>query len=354
MRRKELSPSNKFYAAANGYSGFRSYFDRIFNPACYLKIYILKGGPGTGKSSLMRAISQHFFEMGVYTEAIFCSSDPSSLDGIIVENGGKKIAVIDGTAPHERDAIFPGAVEEIINLGENWDSEMLEACREEIISINLDKKKSYKDAYEYLSLISDIDTKIKAEFNENVDFGKIKEMADSFFNKKLSSVGCSGESVRLTSSFGKDGYLHFDTLEKMAEKTYRVRGGGESGFAFMRALYNRAKCRGAALLKAPSPYSGEDIEELYFPEDKITVSVNSRKGEIIDVEALENSHLYSSSYEFLCSAKRELLDYARVSFQNASAAHFKLEKLYLPAMDFGKNEKIRELLIEKIRKKLSI
>ena len=354
MRKNPLLTSYKFYAAANGYSGFRSYFGRIFNPKDYLKIYILKGGPGTGKSSLLHSISRHFSEIEVYNEAIFCSSDPNSLDGVIVEKEGKKIAVIDGTAPHEQDAVFPGAVEEIINLGENWDSEMLESRREEIISINLDKKKAYKDAYEHLMLISNINTKIKAEFNNIADMNKIEKAADDFFDENLSSVGCSGESVRLTSSFGKDGYLHLDTLEKTAEKTYRISGGSEGRFAFMNALYRTAKKRGAAMLKAPSPFSDEDIEELYFPENKITVSINSLKGEIIDAGIAESAHLYSPSYEYLSSVRRELLEFARASFANASEAHFKLEKLYLPAMDFEKNEKITEMIIEKIRKKLSI
>ena len=45
MTNKNL-PAGKysFFAAANGYSGFRSYFDKIFNPKDYDAIYILKGG----------------------------------------------------------------------------------------------------------------------------------------------------------------------------------------------------------------------------------------------------------------------------------------------------------------------
>ena len=43
-----------FFAAANTSSGFVSFFDRLFDPKTLKKIYILKGGPGVGKSTLMK------------------------------------------------------------------------------------------------------------------------------------------------------------------------------------------------------------------------------------------------------------------------------------------------------------
>ena len=45
----------EFFAASNSSTGFVSYFDVIFNPKSYEKIFILKGGPGTGKSHFMKS-----------------------------------------------------------------------------------------------------------------------------------------------------------------------------------------------------------------------------------------------------------------------------------------------------------
>ena len=47
-----------------------------------------------------------------------CSSDNNSLDGIVIPK--LKIAILDGTA-HVVDPVFPGVVDEIINLGQFWD-----------------------------------------------------------------------------------------------------------------------------------------------------------------------------------------------------------------------------------------
>ena len=51
--------TKKFFAAANSFNGFVSYFDCIFDSKDFSKIYVLKGGPGTGKSSLMRSVKEN-------------------------------------------------------------------------------------------------------------------------------------------------------------------------------------------------------------------------------------------------------------------------------------------------------
>ena len=44
--------------------------------------YIIKGGPGTGKSSLMKLSASSLKELDK-PELYFCSSDPGSLDAVI-------------------------------------------------------------------------------------------------------------------------------------------------------------------------------------------------------------------------------------------------------------------------------
>ena len=54
--KESLSHTREFFASANGYTGFRSYFDEIFDSRDYTAIYVLKGGPGTGKSTLLKVL----------------------------------------------------------------------------------------------------------------------------------------------------------------------------------------------------------------------------------------------------------------------------------------------------------
>ena len=87
----------EFFAAANSGRGFVSFYGEIFNTDKIKRRFLIKGGPGTGKSTLMRRIAESACRKGEQVCLYRCSSDPSSLDGVII-NG--EVAVIDSTAPH--------------------------------------------------------------------------------------------------------------------------------------------------------------------------------------------------------------------------------------------------------------
>ena len=65
-------------------------YDHLLPPEQARAIYILKGGPGCGKSTLMRRVGAWAEEAGLKTEYILCSGDPDSLDGLILP--GKAVA----------------------------------------------------------------------------------------------------------------------------------------------------------------------------------------------------------------------------------------------------------------------
>ena len=79
----------------------------------------------------MKKVGAHFNKKGYTIEYHHCSSDPNSLDGVLVKE--LNIALLDGTSPHIVDPINPGAVDEIVNLGEFWNVENLEKNKDEII-----------------------------------------------------------------------------------------------------------------------------------------------------------------------------------------------------------------------------
>ena len=91
--------------------------------------YRVKGGPGTGKSGFIRKVAALAEREGRSVEYYYCSSDPDSLDGAIIDSS---TAIFDGTSPHSYDTVLPGAVDEIINLGDFWNSEELSKYRNKI------------------------------------------------------------------------------------------------------------------------------------------------------------------------------------------------------------------------------
>ncbi|MDH7479052.1 MAG: hypothetical protein QHH02_03495, partial [Syntrophomonadaceae bacterium] len=109
------------YPGGNTALGFYSLFESALEGM--RRIIIIKGGPGTGKSTLIRSIGMAMVDRGYNVEFLHCASDNQSLDGVIIPAG--KVAVVDGTAPHVLDPRYPGAVDEIVNLGDHWNDSIL-------------------------------------------------------------------------------------------------------------------------------------------------------------------------------------------------------------------------------------
>ena len=88
----------QFFLGANSPTGFYSLYDQLIDPDRARTVYILKGGPGCGKSSLMRRVGAAMAQRGLEVTYILCSGDPDSLDGVVIPALGA--ALVDGTAPH--------------------------------------------------------------------------------------------------------------------------------------------------------------------------------------------------------------------------------------------------------------
>lgn len=90
-------PNIQYFLGGNTPAGFYSLYHQLSDPEQMRALYIIKSGPGSGKSSLMRRVERHLQAAGLKTEQVLCSGDPDSLDAVIVPELGA--AIVDGTAP---------------------------------------------------------------------------------------------------------------------------------------------------------------------------------------------------------------------------------------------------------------
>lgn len=141
-----------FLASANALDGFVNNFNYI-NLGDNKMTYILKGGPGTGKSTFMKKVAEHFVSKGFSVEKFYCSSDSSSLDGVTIVE--KNIAIVDGTAPHVTEAEMPGITEKIVNVGE-YIGGGIAKHKQKIEKLLAQKSLHYKLAYSYLRVAKEL------------------------------------------------------------------------------------------------------------------------------------------------------------------------------------------------------
>ena len=118
-----------FFLGATTPAGFKGYFEPLRHEPG-MQLYLIKSGPGCGKSTLMKHIAQAAEQKGERIEKIHCASDPDSLDGVIFPE--KRQAILDATAPHTMEPDAPGADEVVVSLYHTIDAGKLSLHREEV------------------------------------------------------------------------------------------------------------------------------------------------------------------------------------------------------------------------------
>ena len=90
--------------------------------------FYLKGGPGTGKSTLMKKLAAAFPDENI--SVYHCASDPHSLDAIVFED--RNVFVADATAPHESSTPLPYITGELVDLAAGLRTEKLKEYQDGI------------------------------------------------------------------------------------------------------------------------------------------------------------------------------------------------------------------------------
>ncbi len=337
-----------FFASINSTSGFHSNFPAIFDPRKLNKIFILKGGPGTGKSTFMKTISKEALSRGFSVEHFICSSDPKSLDGIIINE--IKVAVLDGTSPHLTDPNFPGVVENIINLGSFWNSDRLCENKSNIISLIKEKKRYFQRAYQFLSAYGEISTEFTEIVKEALDQEKmnlnIKRQCAKFFQKE----GEHSVLRRNIATFSKYGFTELDSFQTLSKDIWIVEDHLFSGKLYLQALFDFANQCGQKIYISTSPENISFPNALFFPDCECCFVLGERN---YDQEMQGKKYHYINmkrflDFEFLSEHKQKirfgqkcmkmLFCGALESLADAGSCHEELEHYYIEATDFMKLE----------------
>ena len=330
------------FAAANGYSGFRSLFAQIFAPERFDRTFIIKGGPGTGKSTLMKKLIRYATESGYKSEAIYCSSDPSSLDGVIIKHKERAVAILDGTAPHQRDTVYPGACDEIVNLGDGFNLDMLSKQRERIIALSAMKKEAYKEAYSYLSIAGKIHAVASEILSKSVNYREAEIIISQIVDYETSTKSDDISKV-YRASFSKMGYSKIEHASPKRRIEISVTYGLFGASTFMSMLYDKLRNDGRVIGIALSPFDDSIIEEIETSDHIYALSSDDSAKPIYSFSKKDASNIRS-----IKKLHDEALCMAQSAFKEASGFHFDLEDIYKNAIDFTKNDLITEKLKDRI------
>lgn len=350
----------RLFPGTNTPQGYYSYHRYVMPPEGATRVFLLKGGPGVGKSTLMKRLGKEAEARGLDVEYHHCSADPASLDAVVVPALG--VAMMDGTHPHAIDPTLPGALDEIVNLGEYWDDLALTKRREEIAALTRASSRTYQRAYRFLAASRLVYDDIEAIHAERADQGRLNQMAqellDTFVPPRPASPTPGTIRRMFAGAITSEGSIHhLDTVVGGVRRKVVVTGPPGSGRStILQKLVQAAVERGFSVECFHCPFAPEVVEHVVIAELDLAVTTSApphvwygeyeRRFDTEEALAPMDTKTLHIAKEAEDQSFR-LFRMAVASLREAKSLHEEMERIYTPHMDFSRMESLSERLIRK-------
>ena len=355
-----------YFPGGNTCRGFYSFYEYL--PYNAERIFVIKGGPGTGKSTFMKKIAEEFLNEGYQIEYHWCSSDNDSLDGVLIPD--LKVALLDGTAPHMVDPKNPGAVDEIVNLGRYWDRSILSKHKNKIVTLNKTIWKYFDNAYAFLEEAKLVHDRWEEYYLEGMDFQKsnlkVKSLRHEIFADYKLSNQLGNHRHLFGSAFTPKGAVdYFSNITADCEKRYVIKGKPGTGKSTVaKKIAQSALERGLDVNYFHCSFDPDSIDMIVIPKLKLSlvdgtpphiVNPNRTGDEVVDMLECINQQQVRAQQEQIKITKsryQSLMNRALQEIQQAKNLHDQLEEYYIEAMDFAQIDQRCEKIKEEIKKQI--
>lgn len=342
----------KYFLAANSAEGFFSEFDGCYDPNLGWKAYIIKGGPGTGKSSFMRSVIKKAEEKGIEAEEVYCTGDPDSLDAVVLPTF-KKI-IMDGTAPHVVDPKLPGAGDKILNFGDFWSETKLNLHEKEILRLNAQNKQLHFVAAKYIKAAGEV---LKANLKiaeSSIDKAELCKLKGYFEFEKANGSYASSETVRYIRGVTLKGVLSFaETLKKSAKRMVLINDRwGIASTEILNSVKRSVLWSGNEVIVYKNPILPSTLlDGVFVPSKNLLVLRNFGDLNLTNAEIIDANTLYKAKEDWLTENEiifDTLIKSASQNLADAKAVHDEIEKYYINAMDFEALKKYCDAVCDEI------
>lgn len=323
-----LDNGTEFFIGANTCSGF--IFCAEDDLRALGRVHIVKGGPGTGKSTLLKSIAEAARSRNEPVTVYRCSSDPSSVDAVILPR--RSTGFVDGTSPHVYEGKCVGAVESIIDTAEFLGFELLQTKKEQIKRLNEEKSRLFASAYRYLFAASSV---VREEEALSESFYLVNKARAAI--RRILKEHEGGKSFEVTKkqtlAFDSEGETRLNTFSVLAEVSYTVADFHGIAPLFIRDVLAEAEKMGIRVWVSCDQYLRP--RELFLPDGKVAFvcengskSVNCQR--FADPDAYRRERQKIKLHKELRSGIEEL---AVRAVKEARCSHLELEDIYKEAMD---------------------
>lgn len=353
-------PNIQYFLGANSSRGFYSLYDQLIPPETARRVYILKGGPGCGKSTLMKTVAQTAQDRGLPVERILCSGDPSSLDAVVLPS--LNAALVDGTAPHVVEPKCPGAVEHYVNLGACYDAHALAPLGQEIARNMAAYQSCYPRAYRCLAAAAQLREDSRAMLSAPELEEKLAKRAAGILKREVRRTRAPQPgrvTQRFLSAITHRGVMTlYSTAIAQCSRIYELADSHGLSHIMLTYLLSGITAAGHDVVACPDPLAPERMEHLLVPAlglAFLTVppdrSLPVRPYRRIRLDAMPQPELLRQlrpRLRFSVKVYRSLIDEAVQSLAQAKQAHDTLEALYNPHVDFTQVDELAHQITQEL------
>ncbi len=347
---------HRYFPGTHTGRGFISFFDSVLSGM--ERIFVLKGAPGTGRSTLLKSIGLAMLDRGFSVEILHRSTDSNSLDGVIIPE--IKLAVVDGSAPHNYESKAPGEVGQPVNLGDYWDREFLQRSEAEIVAINQQADGLFAAVHKALKAAAELREEIRRVNAQQSGREQLSKLSEEL----LEEIFRPEPQVRhlFASAITPRGRINFLlNITEPWSRRYILQGVPGSGKSeIVGKIANAALERGLKVDMYHDPLEVDRVEAVVVPQLDLAVlavepdySVEGlRDGDrIIELaQYLDKEKLEHSMIRSMATRQRygELMQEAVDNLVAAKEINDRLEQYYIRAMNFEAVDSLKESILNKI------
>ena len=330
------------FLGCNSGSGFISEFGTVYDGDSGWTAHIIKGGPGTGKSTFMKKIAAEAVTKGFNPIISPCTGDPDSLDAVIIPE--ISAVIMDGTAPHIVEGENIGGVERIVNFGDAFDYRKLRRRRNEIIKTNRLISENYRLVYRYTAAAAALKKSVLPSLQSAVDGEKTAAFCRNFTRKHLPKKGKEGrETTAFLDGLTCKGKIFFGDAPSrlVSDITVIDDRDGAAANAVIRGIAAAAKQNGYDYILCPDPLMPDVLlRHIIIPQAGVAVITGTRDTvtgctrQIHAKRFLNGKDIAKERVNFSFRTAAELENTAMEAMKRCKQLHDELEKLYSDAVDF--------------------
>lgn len=339
-----------FFLGANSKDGFVSLLPQ-FRQERPRRLYAIKGGPGCGKSTCIRRLSDALGGAGEY---FLCSSDPDSLDGAALTD----VALLDGTAPHVFEPAFPGCDGDYLSLPPVVDRDALEAQAPALYALKAASAAHYAQAYRLLKAAA----LLREDRRERASALLTRQPAqrkEALLREIPNAPGPGSLRQRFLEGITPKGHLClWDTVKDNFSKIIALRDSYGLAAPLLEGLLEGALERGQVVYACYDPVEPQRLRHLLLPNCSLAFVTHSRGAlpltptRTVHPDAMLDKEALARERPLLRLKKlteTSLLEDAVSSVAAAHALHDQMEAIYKPHIDLAAMEGHYITLLERIR-----